>query len=256
MAGLNILSILSIAALGLSGALAVAAFVKLFGISFLGLPRSDAAAQAQEVPLAMNIGIGILAGFCLVIGILPAFFVKLADRVAYSILGSTVAATLESGFMSATMPLAVSGNSIAPGEVLIALILVILVVLLLLRLFWGKNKTRQNGTWDCGFENITARMQYSATGFSKPIRIVLSILYRPGRKVVIEKGDSDYFPKSVKYQVWTESIFEKYLYNPVIRVLKRGSEKMIYLVQTGSVHVYLLYIFISILALMFYNRMV
>ncbi|MEO1816002.1 MAG: proton-conducting transporter membrane subunit [Acetobacterium sp.] len=255
-AGLNILSILSIAALALSGALAAAAFVKLFGISFLGLPRSDAAAQAQEVPMAMNIGMGVLAGFCLIIGIFPAACVKLADQVAFSILGSTVAATLESGFMAATMPLAVSGNSIAPGEVLIALAVVILVLLLMLRLFFGKVQTRKYGTWDCGFENINARMQYSATGFSKPIRIVLSILYRPGRKVVIEKGDSDYFPKSVKYQIWTESIFEKYLYNPVIQVLKRGSEKMIYLVQTGSVHVYLLYIFISILALMFYNRVV
>ncbi|PKM75684.1 MAG: formate hydrogenlyase [Firmicutes bacterium HGW-Firmicutes-17] len=255
-AGLNILSILSIAALALSGALAAAAFVKLFGISFLGLPRSDHAAQAKEVPIVMNIGMGILAAFCLIIGIFPASFVKLADRVADSILGSSVAETLQPGFLSATVSLTVSGNSIAPGEVLIALTVVILVVLLMLRLFWGKYQARKYGTWDCGFESINARMQYTATGFSKPIRIVLSILYRPGRKVVIEEGESDYFPKSVKYKVWTESIFEKYLYSPVIRVLKSGSEKMIYLVQTGSVHVYLLYIFISILALMFYNRVV
>ncbi|MBC3804024.1 formate hydrogenlyase [Acetobacterium fimetarium] len=256
MAGQNILSILSIAALALSGALAAACFVKLFGISFLGLPRSDDAAQAKEVPLAMNIGMGILAALCLIIGVFPAVFVKLADQVAGSILGASVVETLQSGFMSATVPLAVSENSIAPAEILAALAVVILMVLLTLRLCFGKLKARKYGTWDCGFESINARMQYTATGFSKPIRIVLSILYRPGRKVVIEKGESDYFPKSVKYQVWTEPIFEKYLYNPVIRVLKSGSEKMICLVQTGSVHVYLLYIFISILALMFYNRVV
>ncbi len=256
MAGLNILSILSIAALALSGALAAACFVKLFGISFLGLPRSEHAQKAREVPLMMNLGMGILATLCLSIGIFPATFVTLTDRVAGSIMGSSVSGTLQSGFLAATVPLAVSGNSIAPAEVLAALAVIILLALLMLRIFFGKAQGRKYKTWDCGFENVNARMQYSATGFSKPIRIVLSILYRPGRKVIIEEGDSDYFPKSVKYQVWTEAIFEKYLYNPLIRGLKGGSERIINLLQTGSVHVYLLYIFISILALMFYNRVV
>ena len=63
-AALNILSIISVAALGMTGALAVACFVKLFGITFLGLPRSEHASHAKEVPKSMNIGMGILAALC------------------------------------------------------------------------------------------------------------------------------------------------------------------------------------------------
>ncbi|HEY5556159.1 hydrogenase 4 subunit B [Acetobacterium sp.] len=253
--GLNILSILSIAALGLSGALAAACFVKLFGISFLGLPRSDHALNAKEVPVTMNIGMGILAGFCLAIGLFPAFFINIVDKVVFSLIGSSIMGNLQVGFLNAYSPLLVSGNSITPVEILIALAVVILAALLITRLIGGKYVERKVGTWDCGFDGLNSRMQYTATGFSKPLRIVFSILYRPGRKVEIEEGVSSYFPTSIKYKVWTEPIFEKYFYDPVLRLVRNFSSKIIYLVQTGSVHAYLIYIFIAVLALMLYNRL-
>ena len=253
--GLNILSILSITALGLSGALAVACFVKLFGISFLGLPRSDHALNAKEVPVTMNIGMGILAGFCLAIGLFPAVFINIVDKVVFSLIGSSIMGNLQVGFLNAYSPLVVSGNSISPIEILIALVVVILAALLITRLIGGKYVERRVGTWDCGFEALNSRMQYTATGFSKPLRIVFSILYRPGRKVEIEEGVSSYFPTSIKYKVWTEPIFEKYFYDPALRLVRNFSSKIIYLVQTGSVHAYLIYIFIAVLALMLYNRL-
>lgn len=253
--GLNILSILSIAALGLSGALAAACFVKLFGISFLGLPRSDHALNAKEVPVTMNIGMGILAGFCLAIGLFPAFFINIVDKVVFSLIGSSIMGNLQVGFLNAYSPLVVSGNSISPVEILIALVVVILAALLITRLIGGRYVERKVGTWDCGFDALNSRMQYTATGFSKPLRIVFSILYRPGRKVEIEEGVSSYFPTSIKYKVWTEPIFEKYFYDPVLRLVRNFSSKIIYLVQTGSVHAYLIYIFIAVLALMLYNRL-
>lgn len=255
MPALNILSILSIAALALSGALAAACFVKLFGISFLGLPRSEPAQKAKEVPVTMNIGMGILAVFCLLIGLFPVFFINIVDQVVFSLVGSSISENLQGGFFKMSSPLMVSGNSIAPVEILIVLAVVIIAALIIIRLIAGKYVERKYGTWDCGFEALNSRMQYSATGFSKPIRIVLSILYRPGRKVVVEEGATDYFPASIKYKVWTEPIFEKYLYDPALRLATKFSLKIIRMVQTGSVHAYLIYIFVSVIALMLYNRL-
>lgn len=252
---INILSILSIAALGLSGALAAACFVKLFGISFLGLPRSDHALNAKEVPVTMNIGMGILAGFCLAIGLFPAIFINIVDKVVFSLVGSSITGNFQGGFLNAYSPLVVSGNSISPMEILIVFVVAILAALLIIRLIGGKYIKRKYGTWDCGFESLNSRMQYTATGFSKPLRIVFSILYRPGRKVEIEEGVSSYFPTSIKYKVWTEPIFEKYFYNPVLNMIRKISLKIIGSVQTGSVHAYLIYIFIAVLALMLYNRL-
>lgn len=251
----NILSILSVAALGMAGALAAACFVKLFGISFLGLSRSSHASEAKEVPASMNAGMGILAALCLFIGLFPTLFLKVVDRVVFSISSVSIMEKIQGGFMIAWYPLQVSGNRISPIELLIALVAIIAVSLLMLRLIGGKYIVRKYGTWDCGFEALSPRTQYTATGFSKPIRIVFKALYRAGREVVAEEGQSRYFSSSIKYKVTTESIFENYLYKPLIGMVKNFSRRINFAVQTGSIHAYLIYIFLAMLALMVYNRL-
>lgn len=254
-AGINIISILSVAALALSGALAAACFVKMFGISFLGLPRSDHAANAKEVPKIMNIGMGIIALSCIVLGVFPVLFIKLIDNLILGLVGKSIAGQLQGGFLIVNSPLMLSGNSIYPAAILVILIAVILAVFIILKVTGRRYPERKTGTWDCGFKALNSRMQYSATGFSKPLRIVFKILYRPGRELNMEEGESPYFPSSMKYRVYIESIFEKYFYGPVLGAIKNFTRKTKYSIQTGSVHKYLLYIFITLLALMLYNRL-
>src|SRR5437773_9112103 len=70
---------LSGAMLALTGALAAACFVKAFGITFLAQPRSDHAAQAQEVAPSMRFGMAVLAAACVLLGLFPTAFVRLTD---------------------------------------------------------------------------------------------------------------------------------------------------------------------------------
>ncbi len=254
-AGLNLISILAVAALGLTGALAAACFVKLFGISFLGLPRSNQALKAKEVPVTMNIGMGILAALCLIVGLFPFTILRLIDQVAIDLVGSSILGQLHGGFLIVYYPLKVSANSISPLALLIVLIALILISLLVIRIIGGKYIERKYGTWDCGFEALNARMQYSATGFSKPIKIVFKILFRPTRKTTFE-GDWLYHPETIEYTTSFTSVFEEYLYYPMIRTIKQFSQRTKFRIQTGSIHNYLLYIFIMVLALMLYNRFV
>jgi NADH:ubiquinone oxidoreductase subunit 5 (subunit L)/multisubunit Na+/H+ antiporter MnhA subunit len=253
--GLNILSILSIAALAISGALAAACFVKLFGISFLGKPRSEHSLNAAEVPASMNLGMGILAALCLLIGLFPMLFLKMIDRIVYSISGAAVTGELQGGFLIAWYPVKAAGNTIAPIEIIVAVAIIILAAAALIGLAGGKTTERKYGTWDCGFYELTPRMQYSATGFTKPLRIVLRILYRPGRSLEVEEGDSAYFPVSRKYSVSTEPVFEKYVYYPLLDIVRKFSHRIKSAVQTGSTHAYLVYIFAAVLVLMLYNRL-
>jgi len=253
--GLNILSVLSIAALAMSGALAAACFVKLFGISFLGKARSEAALHAPEVPAPMNAGMGVLAALCLAIGLFPMLFLQVIDKVVSDVSGTSVTGELQGGFLIASYPVTAYGNSITPVVILVASAVIILAAAAVIRLVGGKAAERKYGTWDCGFEELTPRMQYSATGFTKPLRIVLRILYRPGRSLEVEEGDSAYFPVSRKYNVWTEPVFEKYVYDPLLNAVKKFSLRIKLSVQTGSTHAYLVYIFIAVLALMLYNRL-
>src|SRR5260370_38571804 len=57
--------------LALSQALAAACFVKAFGVTFLGRPRTTVAAGAQEVDPWSLAAMFIFAGLCLLIGIIP-----------------------------------------------------------------------------------------------------------------------------------------------------------------------------------------
>lgn len=254
-ASINILSVIAAAALALSGALAAVCFVKLFGISFLGLPRSKHATDAQEVPWTMQLGMGILCLFCLIIGVFPLLFLRIVDEVVWSLTGVTMAGELQGGLLIAYYPVEISGNSISPLVLLFLFTFLIISTLGVIRVLGGKYRERKFGTWDCGFQELNSRMQYSATGFSKPLRIVFRILYRPGRELDIEEGRSPYFPVSLKYKVTTEPIFEKYLYNPVVHMVNSFSIKTKLSIQTGSIHLYLLYILAAVLALMLYNRL-
>ncbi|NLL52201.1 MAG: formate hydrogenlyase [Peptococcaceae bacterium] len=251
--GLNILFILAVAALGLAGALAAACFVKLFGFSFLGLSRSEQALRAEEVPLSMNIAMGILTFLCLLSGLFPLVALKLIDPVTVSLGGSSIFSTLRGGFLIVYYPLEAAGNTISPLIFVIFLVIFIALILLAARVVGGKYLERRYGTWDCGFEALNSRMQYSATGYAKPIKIVFRILFKPTRQVVME-GDSIYHPDAIQYKTSYTSIFVKYLYHPILLAVKDFAKITKYKIQTGSIHSYLLYIFIAVMAMMLYNR--
>ncbi|MDR3270041.1 MAG: formate hydrogenlyase, partial [Peptococcaceae bacterium] len=258
-AGMSLLSILAVAALGMTGALAAACFVKLFGISFLGLPRSSAAEQAREVPWTMGLGMGILAVLCLGIGLYPWGAVRLLDPVITGMLGSSTLGTLSGNLVLLVDRSALAGASAQSVSLLSPLIFLgiltamIIISLMMIRIFGGRYIERRYGTWDCGFEALNARMQYSATGFSKPLRIVFRMLFRPSRLTTVE--GNTYHPDAIHYSVSVISLFEEYMYHPLIRLSKRLSKSAKFHVQTGNIHTYLLYIFLAIIVLMLYYRL-
>lgn len=256
-AGLNIAFILAVAILAMAGALAAACFIKLFGIAFLGLPRSAHASHAKEVPSIMNIGTGILVLLCLIGGLFPYAFIKLINPAILEVAGCSILNQLQGKVVLTNYPLEITrfGQMITPQMVFLLLAVVILAVLLFLRLTGGKYKVRKYGTWDCGFISLNERMQYSGTAFSKPIHIVFKIFFKSSRDLKVE-GDSPYHPGPIEYTITTESLFEKYIYVPLLVWATTWSRRMKFMIQTGSVHTYLLYIFIAVLLLMLYNRLV
>jgi hydrogenase-4 component B len=244
--------IITVASLAMAGVFAAYSFVKLFGISFLANPRSKHAENAREVPKSMLASMGILSFLCLVSGLLPMFIIKLLDFINYEVFETVIAGEVK-GFSSFVFyPVNSPGSIISPlGIFLLALIICCI-------LFYGiyfviRNKTiRYYNTWDCGYISLNSRMQYSATGFSKPIRIVLRSILKPLRELKVEEGVSPYFMNSAKYVVSTESIFEKYLYAPVVRRIIYFARRTRLLIQTGSVHTYLIYMFVVLVALFTY----
>src|SRR6058998_1637081 len=142
--GQNLVFTLGIASLALTGGLAMACFVKAFGITFLALPRSDAAARAHEAPVTMRLAMLTLAASCVALGLGPTLVIPVLGAVAASVLGAATPATVGDW-----LTLRVSGGyaSLSTLAIAIALGAALLVPLVALPLVRASRRTRDYETW-------------------------------------------------------------------------------------------------------------
>ncbi|HQL79401.1 MAG TPA: hydrogenase 4 subunit B [Verrucomicrobiota bacterium] len=242
---------LSGAMLALTGALAAACFVKAFGITFLGQPRSEHAAQAREASPTMLLGMGLLTAACVFLGLFPTVFLTLFGPLTQQLLGQPLPGRLILGngwVLGNTQEL--GGTVSTLGIVLTGICL--LPVPLVLWLFFGRRtQVRIGPTWDCGLRGLTPHMQYSATGFSKPLRMIFKALFRPRREVQREYDYSPYFATTLRFESHIEEAFVTRLYRPLKRSILLTSRRMRGL-QAGSIQAYLIYIFVTLLLLLIF----
>jgi hydrogenase-4 component B len=114
-----------------------------------------------------------------------------------------------------------------------------------------KTRTRRGPTWACGQRALTPQMEYTATGFSKPLRMIFKALFRPRRDVQREYDFSPYFATNIRFESHIEEVFVQRLYRP-LRILIVRLSRRVRALQAGSIHAYLLYIFITLLLLLIF----
>ena len=234
------------AALALTSALAAACFVKAFGISFLALPRSEHALHAKEVPKSMLLGMGILSSLCIVLGVLPFYFVRILDDIASPLAGVSVLSKITFNFSITS-----GAGSISTVWLFLLLLIFIPGILILVLAAGGRTGTKTYETWGCGQPVTSGRNEYTATAFSKPIRMWFSNIYRPHREIHATYAGSPYFKESFAFESVIEPIFEKYLYSPVTWIVLAMS-RVLRVIQTGSIQLYLLYILITLVISLIY----
>ncbi len=243
---------LTVALLALTGALAAACFVKAFGITFLGLPRSDRAERAKESSVTMIAAMGSLALLCVLFGVAPGPVLSVLDPLAGNLLRTGISGP---SIVQEGLTIIPAGGSSSISTPVLALLLLAAIALPVGAgaLIGGRMRRREAMTWACGMPSLGPRMQYTATGFSKPIRMIFANIYRATHEIEISRESSPYFRPNISYELKTESVFLKYLYEPAYRVIL-GSAKLFRRVQTGHIQTYLAYIFITIVLLLLFAR--
>ncbi|MBK5298388.1 MAG: hydrogenase 4 subunit B [Vicinamibacteria bacterium] len=235
------------ALLALTTALAAACFVKAFGISFLALPRSRAAAEAHESPAVMLAPQVCLAALCLGLGVFPGFVLGTLNPVVASLPGFPPPADIAGGSMAMVSGLE-SFDRVVPAMFGVALMGGAVVALLLTA---RRGATaRRVPTWGCGGE-LTARTEYTATAFTKPLMLIFAALYRPSRQVEALTEVSPYFTREVRYRSEIEPTFERHVYEPLVRAVLRVAGGMKVL-QAGSLHAYLGYVIAMVVTLVLF----
>ena len=231
--------------LALTAALAAACFVKAFAIPFLALPRSVEAAEASESPFTMRAGMAILALGCIALGIGATFFVSIFDPITHQTLGVRASAQLIMARGLALSPGTAHGGTISTAGIALLFLLAALAFALPLGLRWKRRSVR-GPAWDCGLPGLTADNEYTATAFSKPLRMIFSALYRPRREIQAEYEVSPFYPSAIRFESEIEPTFEKRIYGPLREQIMAIAHRMRG-IQAGSINVYLTYIFITLI---------
>lgn len=243
----KIVSPLGGAALALTGALAAACFVKAFGITFLGLPRSADARDAKEATPSMLLGMGLLSVLCLVFGIFPKTVLALTAAPVFNLTGSA-------GVVSERSILFVNETAaaVSPAALILAIFFIFVAIYIFIFMMGGKTRIRYADSWDCGLPQLTHRMQYTATAFTKPLRMIFKKIYLPIKEIKVSYVVKPFFVSSIQYRGEITPFFEKYIYSPSTGIVYRTAKK-IRTLQSGSLHLYLGYILLTLILLLIFG---
>ena len=242
-------AILPIAAalLALTGALAAAAFVKVYGVAFLGKARERRVAHAREVPAGMLIGMGMLGVLCLVLGVLPTTVIGVLKAVPQLLIGEIPTHMTTYGWLWLT-PVSADVASYSAPLVLAAIVITFIVGRLLLRR--NANPIRRSAPWDCGFGPLNSRMQYTAAAFAQPIRRVFAGVWKVQEQVDVTHASAPTsLVSGVRHQLHIADWSWLKLYEPIGRLVLTGA-RHIGLLHSGHIRTYLMYSFATLLLLL------
>ncbi|HEU4362839.1 MAG TPA: proton-conducting transporter membrane subunit [Mycobacterium sp.] len=230
---------LALGAVALTAGLGVAAMVKAFGIGFLARPRSDAASRAREVSPSMLTAMTVAALGCVVLALVPGVVAAVLDRVI-----DVLPAVAGSGHpeLGAILRLPGLDGSMGPG--LLAGVFALAVLVAVVVTGWRATQRPAPVTlplWACGADQLSSRMQYTATSFAQPLQRVFSDVLRPDTDIdVSHLAGSRYLVDKIAYRATVTDVVEDRLYRPVLRGVAACAELM-RRAHTGSVHLYLAY---------------
>ncbi|MFA5920636.1 MAG: hydrogenase 4 subunit B [Methylococcaceae bacterium] len=237
------------AALALTAALAAACFVKVFGLIFLGQPRSRNCAKAHEVQdQGMLAGPALLAGLCFFIGIFPGVIIYLINSVSGQLLGQTLPNDSALGWLWLA-PVSAEQASYSPPLVLIGALIAGCISFWYLRLN-PETALRKAETWDCGFGSLTPRMQYTSSAFTMPIRRIFAKAWIIDEQINKDmQGAMNQDVAAVHYQLHIQDHSWPRLYQPIAQAVNNLA-KQVGRIQTGNIRTYLGYSFATLLVLL------
>ncbi|EJF31099.1 MULTISPECIES: formate hydrogenlyase subunit 3 [Enterobacteriaceae] len=146
--------------LAITGALAVMCMAKVYGVTFLGAPRTKEAENATSAPWLMNVSVALLAACCVVAGVAAPWLLPLLQHAV-------------------PLPLQPAHTAVSQPMITLLLIASPLLPFILMIVFRGDrlpNRSR-GSAWVCGYDHEQA-MVITATGFAQPVKAAFAPLLK------------------------------------------------------------------------------
>jgi len=228
--------------LALAAALAAACFIRVFGTTYLGRPRSAAATAATETD---RWSLGAMLGgaaLCLLAGIFPGFVIDWLRPVCTLLVGGHMPPQARIAWLS-TEPISASRSSYN-GLVICGFLLASGSLTAVIIHRFASRAVRRAPAWGCGYP---AAAQYSATSLAQPIRRVFgSILFAAHERVEMPPpGDTGpaRITRFIRDPVWT------FGYAPLGKAVWAAASRLNRL-QFLTIRSYLSFVFVTLVLLL------
>jgi hydrogenase-4 component B len=227
--------------LALMGALAVACFVKVFGVVFLGVSRAPHPHPAHEAGWAIRVPMAVLAACCVAIGIGSPLVAPILDQAIAAWVHHPTAPAAALLALAPLQQISLAG---------IALVALLMLGSVLLRQRIRSQPLNWTETWGCGYAAPTPRMQYTASSLAE---MLVSLFSWPLQPSVHRPRIEELFPREARFESHVPEVVLDRVVRPVIDRLGRFLF-WFRLVQQGSVQVYLLYMIAILIALLLFGN--
>ncbi len=220
--------LIALVCLALSGGLSIFNYAKMFGVSFLGTPRTERARMAEEPNLWLIFPQLIWVVLIFSVDLFPSHYIKMLDHVIYM-------------FVPRTHVFANRLFTASQNIALITIVFLLLIVLLLVIRHYAvpKHKIKYGPTWGCGYLAPTHKLQYTSSSFSQLFFTYAEpIVGFVKRNISLPKDTM--FPKDHLYDTHT---FDKLDKNLIKNFVGRSEHFMQYFafLQTGRLQHYVIY---------------
>ncbi len=197
--------------IALAAALVVAAFVRIYGVAFLGRARSPEAAAAVETDRFSLAAMAGLAALCLLIGVVPGLVIDALVPVTNLLTGSRLPAQATQPWLT-LVPVSDTRSSY---NGLLVLVFALLVTTLAARAVhrFASRETRRGPAWDCGFPGVGPVSQYGAGSFAQPVRRVFATTLMGAREEVEMPAPGDLRP--ARHRLHATDLAWTWIYAPL-----------------------------------------
>ncbi len=252
--GIKIVFAICGAILALTAALSVTCFVKAFAMSFLGMSRSEAAAQAERAPRVATVPMGFLALLCFLLGIAPTYVIPILDGPIAPIAQAARAADalvppffagnphhneLPAAFVADFHAIGAQvGQSVMPARGLIVmhrggaanpvvfamstfytavvLALMLLGTYVVFRLIISSSRAvDRRVVWDGGIRRLLPEMTYTGTGFSNPVRVIFEAVFRPTMVEDTSETVGKHFRAAIRRTRGENHVLDRLILDPI-----------------------------------------
>jgi len=231
--------------LALAAALAAACFVKAFGVTFLGRPRTKAAEGAAETDRFSLAAMFAFAGLCLLAGIFPGFVTDALAPVTQGLVGGHMPAQAGEPWLS-LVPIAEARSSYNGLLVFLFVAASALLAAAAVRVA-APRALRRAPAWDCGFPDPSPGTQYTAGSFAQPFRRVFGTVVFRARERVEMPPPGDMRP--ARFEAQMRDLVWDGLYAPIAGAVGFTAGRLNRL-QFLTIRRYLSLVFLALVALL------